>query len=134
MIEYENLNNLNKSFEEEYKAAFNEVLKSGWYILGNKVKEFEKQFAAYCNTNHCVGVANGLDALNLSLRAFNFNNGDEVIVPSNTYIATILSIVDNGLQPILVEPDIATYNINPKLIEQAITPKNKSNYGSSFVW
>lgn len=126
MIEYENLNNLNRSFIEEYKAAFNEVLESGWYILGNKVKEFEKQFAAYCNTKHCVGVANGLDALNLSLRAFGFNKGDEVIVPSNTYIATILSIVDNGLQPVLVEPDIATYNIDPKLIEQAITPKTKA--------
>lgn len=126
MIEYENLHNLNKSFEEEYKAAFNEVLESGWYILGNKVKEFEKQFAAYCNTKHCVGVANGLDALNLSLKAFGFNKGDEVIVPSNTYIATILSIVDNGLLPVLVEPDITTYNINPKLIEQAITPKTKA--------
>ncbi len=126
MIEYENLNSLNKPLQEEYKTAFNEVLESGWYILGNKVKEFEKQFAAYCNTKHCVGVANGLDALNLSLRAFGFNKGDEVIVPSNTYIATILSIVENGLQPVLVEPDLATYNINPKLIEQAITPKTKA--------
>ena len=126
MVEYENLHNLNKSLSEEYKTAFNEVLESGWYILGNKVKEFEKQFASYCNTKHCVGVANGLDALNLSLRAFSFNKGDEVIVPSNTYIATILSIVDNGLQPVLVEPDITTYNINPKLIEQAITPKTKA--------
>jgi dTDP-4-amino-4,6-dideoxygalactose transaminase len=125
MIEYENLHNLNKSLFEEYKTAFNEVLESGWYILGNKVKEFEKQFAAYCNTKYCVGVANGLDALNLSLRAFNFEKGSEVIVPSNTYIATILSIVENGLQPILVEPDLATYNIDPKLIEQAITPKTK---------
>lgn len=126
MIEYENLHNLNKSLFDEYRTAFNEVLESGWYILGNKVKEFEKQFAAYCNTKHCVGVANGLDALNLSLRAFQFNKGDEVIVPSNTYIATILSIVDNGLQPVLVEPDLASYNIDPKLIEQAITPKTKA--------
>jgi dTDP-4-amino-4,6-dideoxygalactose transaminase len=126
MIEYENLNNLNKSFFEEYRSAFNEVLESGWYILGNKVKEFEKQFADYCNTKYCVGVANGLDALNLSLRAFEFNKGDEVIVPSNTYIATILSIVDNGLQPVLVEPDMVSYNIDPRLIEQAITPKTKA--------
>ena len=126
MIEYENLNNLNKPLFEEYKTAFNEVLESGWYILGNKVKEFEKQFAQYCNTKHCVGVANGLDALNLSLRAFGFEKGSEVLVPSNTYIATILSIVDNGLQPILVEPDINTYNIDPKLLEQAITPKTKA--------
>ncbi len=126
MIEYENLNNLNKSLFEEYKTAFNEVLESGWYILGNKVKEFEKQFAAYCQTNYCIGVANGLDALNLSLRAFNFDKGSEILVPSNTYIATILSIVDNGLQPVLVEPDIETYNIDPKLLEQAITPKTQA--------
>lgn len=126
MIEYENLNNLNKSLFDEYKTAFSEVLDSGWYILGNKVKEFEMQFAAYCNTSHCVGVANGLDALNLSLRAFNFEKGCEVLVPSNTYIATILSIVDNGLQPVLVEPDMATYNINPLLLEQAITSKTKA--------
>ncbi len=126
MIEYENLNNLNKPLFEEYKTAFNEVLESGWYILGNKVKEFEKQFAQYCNSKYCVGVANGLDALNLSLRAFGFGKGSEVLVPSNTYIATILSIVDNGLQPILVEPDINTYNIDPQLLEQAITPKTKA--------
>jgi dTDP-4-amino-4,6-dideoxygalactose transaminase len=126
MIEYENLNNLNKPLFEEYKTAFNEVLESGWYILGNKVKDFEKQFANYCHTTHCVGVANGLDALNLSLRAFEFEKGSEVLVPSNTYIATILSIVDNGLQPILVEPNIDTYNIDPKLLEQAITSKTKA--------
>lgn len=126
MIEYENLNNLNKPLFEEYKTAFNDVLESGWYVLGNKVKEFEKQFAEYCNTAHCVGVANGLDALNLSLRAFGFEKGSEVLVPSNTYIATILSIVDNGLQPVLVEPNIETYNIDPALLEQAITPKTKA--------
>ena len=126
MIEYENLHNLNKSLFDEYRTAFNEVFESGWYILGNKVKEFEKQFAVYCNTKHCVGVANGLDALNLSLRAFQFNKGDEVIVPSNTYIATILAIIESGMQPVLVEPDLASYNIDPKLIEQAITPKTKA--------
>jgi dTDP-4-amino-4,6-dideoxygalactose transaminase len=126
MIEYENLKKLNEPFFNEFKDAFNEVLESGWYILGNKVKEFENQFAQYCNTTNCIGVANGLDALNLSLRAFEFNKGDEVLVPSNTYIATILSIIENGLQPILVEPDIVTYNIDPKLIEQAITSKTKA--------
>jgi len=126
MIEYENLNNLNKSLFDEYKIAFYEVLESGWYVLGTKVKEFEKQFSEYCSTNYCVGVANGLDALNLSLRAFNFEKGSEVLVPSNTYIATILSIVDNGLQPILIEPNINTYNIDPTLLEQAITAKTKA--------
>ena len=126
MIEYENLNNLNKPLFEEYKVAFNEVLESGWYILGNKVKEFENQFADYCNTKYCIGVANGLDALSLSLRAFNFEKGSEVLVPSNTYIATILSIVENGLQPVLVEPNIETYNIDPTLLEQAITPNTRA--------
>jgi len=126
MIEFENLHNLNKSLFDEYKIAFNEVLESGWYILGNKVKEFEQQFSNYCETKHCVGVANGLDALNLSLRVFGFEKGDEVLVPSNTYIATILSIVENGLQPVLIEPNIETYNIDPKLIEQAITSKTKA--------
>ena len=126
MIEYENLNNLNKPLFEEYKVAFNEVLESGWYILGNKVKEFENQFADYCNTIYCIGVANGLDALSLSLRAFNFEKGSEVLVPSNTYIATILSIVENGLQPVLVEPNIETYNIDPTLLEQAITPNTRA--------
>lgn len=126
MIEYENLHHLNKPFFEDYKQAFQEVLESGWYILGNKVKDFEAQFAAYCTTAHCVGVANGLDALKLSLQALSFEKGSEVIVPSNTYIATILSIVDNGLKPVLVEPDMQSYNIDPQLIEQAITPKTRA--------
>lgn len=126
MIDYENLHNLNKPFFEEYNKAFNEVLESGWYIIGNRVKEFEKQFADYCTTKHCIGVANGLDALNLSLRAFNFEKESEILVPSNTYIATILSIVENRLKPVLVEPDLATYNIDANLIEQAITTKTKA--------
>ncbi len=126
MIEYENLGKLNHPFFEAYKSAFAEVLESGWYILGNKVKQFETEFARLCQSNYCVGVANGLDALNLSLRACNFEKGSEVLVPSNTYIATILAIVENGLKPVLVEPDINTYNINPDLIEQAITPRTKA--------
>ncbi|MGZ4156097.1 MAG: DegT/DnrJ/EryC1/StrS family aminotransferase, partial [Bacteroidia bacterium] len=81
MIEYENLGKLNKPFFEEYEKAFKETLESGWYILGNKVETFEKEFASYCNTKHCIGLANGLDALILALRAFNFPTGSEVIVP-----------------------------------------------------
>jgi dTDP-4-amino-4,6-dideoxygalactose transaminase len=123
MIEYENLGKLNKPFFEEYEKAFKETLESGWYILGNKVGTFEKEFASYCDTKHCIGLANGLDALILALRAFNFPTGSEVIVPSNTYVATILSIVHNGLTPVLVEPDLATYNIDPKKIEEKITSK-----------
>jgi len=126
MIEYENLGKLNKTFFQEFKVAFKQTLESGWYILGNKVQSFEKEFSAYCNVEHCVGVANGLDALVLALRAFNFENGSEVIVPSNTYIATILSIVHNGLKPVLVEPDINTYNINPNKIEEKITSKTRA--------
>jgi len=125
MIEYENLHNLNKPFFKEYEDAFKEVMQSGWYILGKKVSEFEQQFAAYCHSKHCVGVANGLDALTISLRALDLPKNAEVIVPSNTYIATILSIVQNGLQPVLVEPDIHSYNIDPSKIEQAITPNTK---------
>ena len=120
MIEYENLGKLNKPFFEEYEKAFKETLESGWYILGNKVQTFEKEFAAYCNTKHCIGLANGLDALMLALKALSFKKGGEVIVPSNTYIATILSIVQNGLTPVLVEPDITSYNIDPKKIEEKI--------------
>jgi dTDP-4-amino-4,6-dideoxygalactose transaminase len=126
VIEYENLGRLNQSFFEDYRLAFDRILHCGWYVLGNEVKRFETEWAAYCNTSCCIGVANGLDALSLALRAFNFEQGAEVIVPSNTYIATILAIVHNGLQPILVEPDIRTYNIDPSKIEEKISPKTKA--------
>lgn len=126
MIEYENLYKLNQVFFDDYKKAFADVLESGWFVLGKQVAEFEERFASFCSTQHCIGVANGLDALNISLRAFEFESGDEVIVPSNTYIATILSIVQNNLKPILVEPRMDTYNINPEKIEEAITAKTKA--------
>jgi dTDP-4-amino-4,6-dideoxygalactose transaminase len=126
MIEYENLGLLNKTFFEEYKSSFQQTLESGWYILGNNVTHFEKEFADYHSSKHCIGVASGLDALILALKAFNFEPGSEVIVPSNTYIATILSILHSGLKPVLVEPDISTFNINPKLIEEKITSKTKA--------
>jgi len=126
MIEYENIGKLNQPFNEAFELAFREVIDSGWYILGNKVKQFETEFAAYCQTKHCIGVANGLDAIILALRSYDFQPGDEVIVPSNTYIATILAIVHNGLKPILVEPDLNTYNIDPKKIEEKITPRTKA--------
>ncbi len=126
MIEYENLAKLNKPFFEAYEKAFKETLESGWYILGTKVQTFENEFAAYCDTKHCIGLANGLDALILALRAFDFEKGSEVIVPSNTYIATILSIVQNGLTPVLVEPNISTYNIDVEKIEEKITSKTRA--------
>lgn len=126
MIEYENLKKANQIFFEDYKKVFNETLESGWYILGDKVKAFEKEFATYCQAKHCFGVANGLDALILSICAFDFEKGSEIIVPSNTYIASILSVLHNGLKPVLVEPDIYTYNIDPKKIEEKITAKTKA--------
>ena len=122
MIEYENLKNLNKPFFDEFKKSFENTLDSGWYILGNNVTTFEQEFASYVGSQYCVGLASGLDALSLALRCFNFPKGAEVIVPSNTYIATILSIIQNGLKPVLVEPDIKTYNINPILIQEKISP------------
>lgn len=130
MIDYLNLQKLNHKMSAELKEAAARVIDSGWYILGKEVQAFEKEFADYCGTKHCVGVANGLDALILILRAYKelgrMKDGDEIIVPANTYIATILSIMENNLVPVLVEPDIETYNIDPKLIEEKITPKTKA--------
>jgi dTDP-4-amino-4,6-dideoxygalactose transaminase len=126
MIEYENLGKVNEPYFTAFRRAFDEVLRSGWYILGNSVKTFEKDFAAYCGTSFCCGVANGLDALMLALKACSLEAGDEVIVPSNTYIATILAILHAGLQPVLVEPDILTYNIDPAKIEEKITDRTRA--------
>ena len=126
MIEYENLKTLNQSFFAEYTEEFQKTLQSGWYILGEKVSNFESEFSKYLNINHVSGVASGLDALILALKAFDFEKNTEVIVPSNTYIATILSILHAGLKPVLVEPNMETYNIDPTLIEERITPNTKA--------
>lgn len=125
MIEYENLGAFNQSFFDDYLKQFEQVMKGGWYILGNEVKKFESAFSQYCGTSFCCGVANGLDAMVLALKSFDFEEGSEVIIPSNTYIATILAVLQANLKPILVEPDINTYNIDPALIEEKITPKTK---------
>lgn len=126
MIEYENLGKSNEPFFVEYLKKFNEVMQSGWYILGDAVREFETQFASYNGSPFCVGVANGLDALILSLKSLELESGGEVIVPSNTYIATVLSILHSGLRPVLAEPDIRTYNIDPARIEEKITSKTRA--------
>ncbi len=126
MIAYENLLELNRPFTERFKQQFEEFLNSGWYILGESVKCFEQQFADWNNSAYCIGVANGLDALTMALKAYHFDPGSEVIVPSNTYIATILAILNNNLTPVLVEPDIRTYNIDPLRIEEAITSRTKA--------
>ena len=125
-ISYENLNKSNLEFFVEYKKEFDKVLQSGWFILGENVREFEKEFSDFCGSQYCIGLASGLDALHIALKNFEFQRKSEVIVPSNTYVATILSVVNNGLTPILVEPDINSYNINPLKIEEKITSRTKA--------
>lgn len=114
-----------RELQTEIDAAVARSLASGYYILGPEVDAFEGEFAAYCGAAQCVGVANGLDALHLTLRAMDVGPGDEVIVPSNTYIATWLAVSQCGATPVPVEPDACTYNIDPALIEAAITPRTK---------
>lgn len=112
--------------KEEIDSSYQRVMDSGWYILGNEVENFETEFGNYCNAKHCIGVANGLEALYLVLKAWNIGPGDEVIVPANTYIATWLAITHTGAKPVPVEPNINTYNINPDLISKALTAKTKA--------
>lgn len=107
-------------------AAFDRVLNSGWFIQGNELRHFEEEFGSYCEANHCIGVGNGLDALHLILRAYGIGEGDEVIVPSNTYIATWLAISYAGATPIPVEPDLRTFNIDQTRIEAVITTRTKA--------
>ena len=126
MIEYENLQKVNEKLFDKYSESFDRFLKSGWYVLGGQVSNFEDEFASFCGVSHCVGVASGLDALILAIDAFGFPKNSEIIVPANTYIATILAIVRNGFKPILVEPDIKTYNIDSSKIEEKITNKTKA--------
>jgi dTDP-4-amino-4,6-dideoxygalactose transaminase len=126
MIDYESLYKVNKPFIKKYKEKFNQILNKGWFILGEEVLKFEKEYAEYCGANYCIGVANGLDALTLSLLACDFPPESEVLVPSNTYIATILAIINADHIPILVEPDIHTYNIDEKLKKKKITQKTKA--------
>ncbi|WP_316746908.1 DegT/DnrJ/EryC1/StrS family aminotransferase [Pedobacter gandavensis] len=127
MIKFLDLYAVNQQYKEALKEAFARVLDSGWYIMGNELNEFEANFASYCGTKHAIGVANGLDALILIIRAYKelglFKDGDEILVPANTYIASVLAISANNLVPVLVEPNLDTYNINPSLIEGHITSK-----------
>ena len=117
---------MEKELNDELRDAFDRVLNRSWYIGGAEDEAFEKSFAEYCGTEYCVGVGNGLDALMLSLKALGIGEGDEVIVPSNTYIATALAVTYVGAKPVFVEPDINTFNINTSLIEMAITQKTKA--------
>ena len=130
MIKFLDLQKLNQPFETQFLSKTKEFLDKGWYILGNEVKQFEQSFAQYSNAKHCIGVGNGLDALVLILKAYiqlgNLQKRDEVIVPANTYIASVLAILQADLVPVFVEPNIETYNINPDLISEKITSKTKA--------
>ena len=117
---------MENEFSDSLRAAYERVFSSSWYITGKENMDFEKAFSAYCDVKYCVGVGNGLDALTLSLRALGIGEDDEVIIPSNTYIATALAVTYVGATPKFVEPDIRTFNVNPKLIEASITKKTKA--------
>jgi len=125
-IEYENLGRSNQPFLGRFQDKAEEILRSGWFILGQEVRAFETEFADYVGTPHCIGVASGLDALMLGLRALNLPPHSEVITASNTYIATILAILQAGHRPVLVEPDIGTYNLDPTKLEESITPQTRA--------
>lgn len=130
MIKFLDLHQVNLPYHEAFLQKTKRFLDHGWYILGDEVKAFESQFAAYCETKFCIGLGNGLDALVLIFKAYielgKLQKGDEVIVPANTYIASILAIMQADLVPVLVEPDDKTFNINPKLIKEKITSKTKA--------
>jgi dTDP-4-amino-4,6-dideoxygalactose transaminase len=126
MIEYENLANSNSAYFSELEAAASRVIRSGWYVLGQEVSAFEQEFAQYVGAKHCIGVANGLDALILSIEALNLPKGSDVLVASNTYIATILAIIRAGHNPVLVEPVLETFNMDPALLPAALTSKTRA--------
>ena len=129
MIYFLDLKKINDSFEPDLSDAVKRVLDSGWYLQGNEVKAFEKEYAQFIGTKHCIGVANGLDALRIIFKAYIelgiMQEGDEIIVPANTFIASILAITDNRLVPVMVEPDIHSYNIDPAKIEEKITSRTR---------
>jgi dTDP-4-amino-4,6-dideoxygalactose transaminase len=125
-VPFLDLQAINDSQSDALEAAFQRVLRSGWFVLGKEVEQFEQRFAAYCGSSHAIGVANGLDAIMLVLRAWGVGHGDEVIVPSNTFIATWLAVSQCGATPIPVEPVEATFNIDPARIEAAITSRTKA--------
>ena len=130
MISFLDLKKNNKQYEKEFKEAASRVIDSGWYLMGKELDTFEKNYANFCNVDHCLGVANGLDALRLIFKAYIImgimKKGDEVIVPGNTYIASVLALTDNDLIPVFVEPNAKTYNLDSDLLEQSITSKTKA--------
>ena len=125
-VPFLDLGDLNNALRTQLDSAYHRVMDSGWYIMGPELEAFESEFASYCQVKHCIGVGNGLEALHLLLRAYGIGPGDEVIVPSNTFIATWLAVTECGAKPVSVEPDAATHNIDPALIEKAITVRTKA--------
>ncbi|WP_037572476.1 DegT/DnrJ/EryC1/StrS family aminotransferase [Spirochaeta cellobiosiphila] len=125
-IDYENLRAVNNSFLSEYHKKSAEVIEKGWYILGQEVDKFEKEYASYNDIEHCIGVASGLDALILILEGLDLPKGSEVIIPANAYIASIISVIRAGLVPVLVEPDIRNYNLDPEKLSDALTDKTSA--------
>ena len=131
MIEFENLYvSSNKPYIKDLEEAAIKVLNSGWHILGNEVKHFETEFAKYLGVKYCIGVASGLDALILAIESLEFPRGSEILVASNTYIATIIAILKAGHKPILIEPDKNTYNIDPKELQKKIYAQKQKQYAS----
>ncbi len=130
MIKFLDLQKINAQYQQELREAATRVIDSGWYVLGKELASFEQNYAQYCGTTHALGVANGLDALRLIFKAYIalgvMQKGDEVLVPANTYIASVLAVTDTGLTPVFVEPDINTYNIDSSKLEAAITSKTKA--------
>ena len=126
MIKFLDLEKINNRFRSEMEGAVKRVLDSGWYLLGAENEAFECEFAAFCGARHAIGCANGLDALKLIIQGYGFGAGDEIIAPANTYIASLIAISANGATPVLVEPDSATYLIDPEKVERAITPRTKA--------
>lgn len=130
MIPFLNLKDINAKLRDELLEACARVIDSGWYIAGNELRAFEQEYAAYCGSRHCIGVANGLDALTLTLRAWmelgRLREGDEVIVPANTYIATLLAITENGLVPVLAEPDDTSLNLSPRSVAAALGKRTRA--------
>jgi len=126
VIEYESLARSNADYMVELEQAASRVIRSGWYVLGSEVAAFETEFAQYIGAKHCIGVANGLDALILSIEALDLPKGSDILVASNTYIATILAIVRAGHHPVLVEPELDTFNMDPALLSDALTTKTRA--------
>ena len=130
MMKFLDLKKINLDYQAAFQQKLTDVLEKGWFILGDEVTDFERNFAGYCGTKHCIGVGNGLDALVLIFKAYielgKLKKGDEVIVPANTYIASILAVLQADLIPVLVEPDLESYNIDTNLIAEKITTKTRA--------